>query len=109
MKRLGSVLISALIFMLVAMVLPGVVVDTFWTALWATLILVLINSTIGFLLKAFLFPLNFLTLGLVNFFINGAVMLMVAGLLDGLEIASWFVAAILALIFSALNTFITDK
>lgn len=109
MRRLGSVLLSALVFMVVAMFVPGISVDSLWTALLATVLLTVMNATVGLGLKLVTFPLNLMTLGLVNIFINGFVMVMVGNIVEGLEITNMFVAIVMVALFSTMNTLVARK
>lgn len=106
MRRIGSVLLSALIFMLVAMFVPGVSVDSIWAAVMATILLVVMNATVGLGLKFLNFIPNLFTLGLVNVFINGFVLMLVGNMVEGLEITNIFVAIVMVALFSTINTLV---
>ena len=59
-----SWLVSALALWLVAQIVPGIEVRDFGAALLATIVIALVNATIGPVLEFLAFPLTFLTLGL---------------------------------------------
>ena len=65
-----SWLIGALSLMIVAHVIPGFVVSSFGAALVAALVISLVNSTIGLVLKILTFPLTILTFGLFLLVLN---------------------------------------
>lgn len=109
MRRLGSVLLSALVFMFVAMFVPGVSVDSLWTAILATVLLTVMNATVGLGLKFLTFIPNLFTLGLVNILINGFVMVLVGNMVDGLEITNLFVAIVMVALFSTMNTVVARR
>ena len=67
---LVSWLLSALALWLVAQIIPGIEVAGFGTALLATVVIALVNGTIGFVLKILTFPLTLLTLGLFLLVVN---------------------------------------
>ena len=56
--------LSALALWLVAQIIPGIKVRDFGAALVATIVIAIVNATIGPVLKFLTFPLTFLTLGL---------------------------------------------
>ncbi len=74
-------ILSALALLVVAHVVPGFYLRGIGAALWAALVIGLINATLGLLLKVVTFPLTVITLGIFWFVINALM----------LELASWFV------------------
>lgn len=79
LRLLVSWLISAVALIIVAHVVPGFHVYGFAAALWAALVIGLINATLGLVLKVVTFPLTLVTLGVFWWIIN-ALMLEVATL-----------------------------
>jgi putative membrane protein len=70
-------LISAVLLLVVAHVVPGFHVDGLRSAMIAALVIGLVNATLGVVLKIVTFPLTILSLGLFLLIIN-ALMLMFA-------------------------------
>ena len=64
-------IISAASLLIVAHILPGFQVDSIGTALFAAVIIGLINATIGLFLKIITIPLSILTFGIFLLVING--------------------------------------
>ena len=64
----------------VAQIVPGIQIQGFGSALVATVVIAIVNATIGPVLKFFLFPITFLTLGLFLLALNAFL----------LKLASWF-------------------
>ncbi len=62
--------LSALALWIVAQIIPGIQVKGFGAALTATVIIAIVNATVGSFLKFLLFPITFLTLGLFLLAIN---------------------------------------
>lgn len=60
--------------------------DAWWKLLAVALIFALVNSYIRPIVKALAFPISILTLGLVAFIINAALLLLVAGLSGQFEL-----------------------
>ena len=70
MKLLVRWLVNALSLLIVAHVINGFEVRSFTAALLAALVIGLVNSTLGLLLKILTFPFTLLTLGLFLIVIN---------------------------------------
>lgn len=97
--------IAALALIVVAYLLPGISVSSFYIALIAALILGLVNTFIRPVLLLLTLPLNILTLGLFTFVINALLFLFVASFVQGFEVSGFWVALVGALIVSVLSYF----
>ena len=86
MKLLLRWLASAAALLLVAVLVPGVVVDGFGTALLASLVIGLINATIGALVRLVTFPIRWLTLGLFTLVINAVLFALATEFVDGFRV-----------------------
>jgi putative membrane protein len=96
-------LLGTAALLIVAYLLPGISVRSFWTALVAALVIGLVNATVGLVLKILTFPLILASLGLFWFVIN-ALMLMLAGwLVPGFEVAGFWWALLGAVLLSVLH------
>ncbi len=82
LRLLLNWVLSAVALLLVAHLVPGFYLRGIGSALWAAVVIGLINATLGLLLKLLTFPLTVLTLGIFWLVINALM----------LELASWFVA-----------------
>jgi putative membrane protein len=69
-RLLLSWFISALALWIVARLVPGIYVAGFGTALVATLVIAVVNATVGLVLAIITLPLTILTLGLFLFVLN---------------------------------------
>ena len=78
-----NLLISALAVAIAAYIIPGVVVDGYFTAIVVAITLAIVNSTIGPFLKILTLPLNVMTLGLFSLIINVLMVLLVAKIIPG--------------------------
>jgi putative membrane protein len=100
-------LISAVSLLVVAHIVPGFEVQGFGVALIASLVVGLVNSTLGFLLKILTFPLTILTLGLFIFIVNAFMLRFAALLVPGFIvhgfIPAFFGAIVLALVHMVLR------
>ena len=104
-------LISALSLMVVAALIPGFVIQNFVTALFAALVIGLVNATLGFLLKILTLPLTIMTFGLfllvINAFMLGFAALFVPGFVITGFLPAFFGALVLALVTTALRAMIS--
>ena len=106
MKLLVRWLINAVSLLIVAYFVPGFVLRGFGAALVAALIIGLVNSTLGLVLKVVTFPLTILTFGLFLIVINAAMLKMAAAVTPGFAVDSWYHAFIGALLLSIITTFL---
>lgn len=83
--------------------LDSVQVDSFTTALFAALILGLVNTLIRPILLVLTLPVTFLTLGLFVFVINGLMFWAVADMVQGFQVASFGSAILAAFVYSSIS------
>lgn len=95
--------VSACAVLLTSKLIPGFKVKGFWAAVFAAIAIGLVNTFIWPVLIFLTLPINFLTLGLFTFVINGAVIKIAAAVLSGFEVKSWWSAIFGAIILSILN------
>lgn len=82
MRFIISLLLTGLVVAVAAYIIPGVSVENFWWAIITGLVIGLVNSIVGGILRIFTFPLNWLTFGLVSFIIT-VLMIMLASSIMG--------------------------
>jgi putative membrane protein len=98
-----EILLMGLAMLLGAYLVPGVQVDGYGSAIIAAVLIALANATIGFILRIFTFPLNFLTLGLVSFIISVLMILLVDNMMTGFNTTGFWAAAILAIVVALIK------
>ena len=108
LKLLLSWVLHAVALMGVAYLLPGVVVEGFWAALWAALILGLVNTIVKPVLLILTLPLTVLTLGLFYFILNGLMFYWVGSILEGFQVNGFWWAVLAALLYSLFATFLSS-
>ena len=96
--------LSGLSLMIVAHVVPGFVVHNFGAALVAALVIGLINSTLGLLLKIATLPLTIVTFGFFLFVINAIILYMASGLVGGFIVESFGAALVGAIVLALVST-----
>lgn len=78
--------LSAVALVVVSEIVPGFYVDGLGSALAASLVIGLLNATLGLLLKIVTFPISILTLGLFLLVVNGMMILLAANLVRGFHV-----------------------
>ncbi len=88
-------------------------VDSFTTALVAAVLLSLVNAFIRPLIYVLTLPIRLLTLGLVTFVINGAMLFLVSAVFPRFKVMGWWqailAAFLISLLSSILNQFLEDE
>jgi putative membrane protein len=106
-------LILTLAILAAAYVLEGVEVSGLPAAVFAALVLGILNALIRPVLLLLTLPLNILTLGLFTFVINGLLLLMVSEVIGGFAVEGFLPAVIGSLIISlvswALTSLVSDE
>ncbi len=98
--RLATFLFALL---LVARLVPGVSVDSWYTALVVAVLLAVINVTIKPLLLLLTLPLTLLTLGLFVWVINAALLWFIASFVEGFSVEGFVPALWGALMLSLVH------
>lgn len=95
--------INAAALILVAEIVPGFHVDSFYHALIAALIIGLLNAVIRPVLILLTLPVNILTLGLFTFVINALLLLFASSFVRGFEVSGFFPAVFGAILLWAVS------
>lgn len=103
MPILAKWVLSALSFLLIANIVPGIHIASFWTALVVALLWGLLGVTLRPLLVILTLPVTILTLGLFVFVINGFFLLLLAKVVEGFEVNGFSAAFLGALALSVLH------
>ena len=100
MKILVRWLLLAAALLLVAHLYPGVVVDSFGSAMIAAFVIGLLNTLLRPILVLLTLPVTLITLGLFLFVINALMFYFAASMLNGLHVTGFAAALIGSLIYS---------
>ena len=104
MNFILRLLLTAIAVVILANVLPGVSVDSYWTAIIVALVLALLNFTVKPLLVLLTLPVTVLTLGLFLLVINAIIIFIADGFISGFDVDGWFIAVIFSLLLSLLQS-----
>ena len=94
---------NAVALIIVSQIVPGITVNGFAAALWAALVIGLVNATLGLLLKILTFPLTILTLGLFWFVINAIMLELASAFVPGFHVAGFLSAFFGAIVLALVN------
>src|SRR5271157_2119056 len=95
--------LSALALWLVAQIVPGIGVRDFGAALIATIVIAIVNATIGPALKFLTFPLTFLTLGLFLLVLNAFLLKLASLFTPGFAVRGFWSAVAGSLVLTILT------
>lgn len=86
MKLVLHWILSAIALLVVSHFVPGFYVNGMGPALFAAVVIGLLNATLGFLLKIITLPLTILTLGLFLLIVNGLMILLASAIVPGFHV-----------------------
>jgi len=112
MALLVQWLLYAIALMVVSKIVPGFHVAGLWPALIASLVIGLLNATVGLVLKIITFPISILTLGLFLLVINGLMILLASSIVRGFHVngfvPAFWGAVVLALLGMIIKAIVKD-
>ena len=103
MTWISKLLINAAALIIASYLLPGVVIDNFYSAVIVAIVLAILNVFVKPLLIIVTIPITILTLGLFLFCINAIILLIADKLVDGFDVNGLLWALILSFVMSVLN------
>ncbi len=106
MSILINWVVSALVIIAAAYLLPGVQIADFTTALVAAVVLGIINAVLKPILVFLTLPINILTLGLFTLVINAALIMLATYVVPGFVVDGFGWAILLSIVMSVINTFL---
>jgi putative membrane protein len=99
--------LSAIALLIVSRIVPGFQVLGLWPALIASLVIGLLNATVGLVLKIITFPISILTLGIFLLVINALMILLASHIVRGFHVSgfgpAFWGAVVLALLGMAIR------
>lgn len=106
MNLLINLLINGFAVFVTAYLLPGVTVDSFFTALVVAIVLGIVNMFLKPILFILTLPVTVVTLGLFAFILNGILILLISSFVPGFAVKNLFWAIIFSLVLSLVNSFL---
>jgi len=105
---LVSWFVSALALWIVAQIIPGIELRSFRAALVATVVIALVNGTIGVILKFLAFPLTLVTLGLFLLLINAFLLKLASVFTPGFSVRGFLSALLGSVVLTILTSIMRD-
>jgi putative membrane protein len=96
-------LLGALALWLVAQIIPGIQIRDFGAALLATIVIAVVNITIGPVLRFIAWPITFLTLGLFRWVLNAFLLKLASMFTPGFRIDGFLNALLGSLVLTVLD------
>jgi putative membrane protein len=105
-------LLCAIALLVVSHIVPGFVVKGLAPALIASLVICLLNATVGLVLKIITFPISIITLGIFLLVINGLMILLASSIVPGFHVSgfvpAFWGAVVLALLGMVIRAIVKD-
>ena len=101
---LTRLVVSSLAVFVADLLLPGVTIDSFTTAIGVAIVLGILNATLKPLLIIITIPLTFLTLGLFLLIINAIIIGVADQWVDGLHVKSTWTAILFSFLISTISS-----
>ncbi len=98
------ILITSALLLVVAKIVSGIEITDWGAAVFAAIVLGIINAVIKPVLVILTIPITIITLGLFLLVINALMLWMVGGLVRGVKIAGFWYALLGSVVLSILNT-----
>lgn len=108
MGILINILINGLAVYITASLLPGVAVDSFWTAIVVSVVLGAVNTFIKPVLFILTLPVTILTLGLFSLILNALMVYIVANFVPGFHIDGFWSAVFFSLVLSIVGSLLNS-
>lgn len=108
MKTVARFLVAAICVIACSYILPGVGVDSIWTAIVVAAILGLLNTFVKPILILFTIPVTLITLGLFLLVINGFTVWLTGEIVPGFRVDSFWWAILFSIVLSIISS-ITER
>lgn len=104
MQILVNWMLNAFALYLVSKVVTGIMLQDFWSALVAVVVIGLVNTLIKPLLLLLTLPITIVTLGLFTFVINAAMLLLASRFTPGFKVDGFVSALLGSILLSIVST-----
>ena len=104
MQFIFKLIVSALAVIVTSYLLPGITVDSVWTAIIVAAVLAFLNSIVKPIMIILTIPVTVITFGLFFFVINALMILLADYIVDGFEVRSFWWALLFSLILSLVTS-----
>ena len=98
-----KLLITAVVVMFTAWILPGIQIKNFWSAIVVAIILALLNIFVKPVMVFLTIPLTIITFGLFLFVINALIILLAGAIVSGFKVMGFWWALAFSIIISLIS------
>lgn len=109
MNVLAKILINTVAVLVVAYILPGIEISSFFDGLVVAVVLALLNLLVKPVLVILTLPLTIVTLGIFLLILNGLIVMLAGALVDGFYVSGLLWAIIFSLLVSLVNAILGAK
>lgn len=106
MKIFINLLINGVAVLISSYILPGVKVDSYFTAIVVAVVMGIVNSFLKPVLLILTLPFTIITLGLFTFVINAVLILLVSAIVPGFVVKGFWWALVFSLVLSLVSSFL---
>lgn len=106
MPFIPKLLLTSVAILIAGYFLPGIHVDSFWTALIVALVLSFLNVFLKPLMVLLTIPFTVITFGLFLLVINAVIILIASSWVDGFKVDGFWWAMIFSIILSFISSFL---
>lgn len=100
MEFIFRILLTGILVVLLANLLPGVAVENYWTAIIVAVVLALLNLVVKPILIIFTLPITIFTFGLFLIVINAIIILMADAFVGGFDVSGFWIALLFSILLS---------
>lgn len=101
-----QLLIITVAVLITGAILPGIKVNSFWSALGVATVLALLNFFVKPIMVFLSIPFTIMTFGLFLFVVNALIILMASGFVSGFRVKGFWWALIFSIILSVVTYFL---
>jgi putative membrane protein len=109
MKFLIRMVLTGGIAFGLAHLLPGIHIDTFWTAIILALVLAILNAIVKPILVLLTLPITIVTFGLFLFVINAIIILIAGSFIRGFSVDGFWWALLFSLLLSVITSLLFSE
>ena len=104
MNFLLRIVITAVVAFALSYILPGIHIESFWTAIKLSLVLAILNFLLKPILVILTLPITIVTFGLFLFIINALIVWLAGELVGGFHVKNFMWALLFSLLLSLLTS-----
>lgn len=106
MNTIINLLIKSLAVFIAAYLIPGINVESFFTAVVVAVVLGLINTLIKPIIIILTLPINIMTLGIFTLVINGLLIILTSKIVPGFFVSGFWAAISFSIVLFIVNWFL---